>query len=148
MKHQLSCRVYYENTDAGGIVYHGQYLNFAERGRTEFLREIGYQSSTLVKDVGVMFVARYLDINYFAPAFLDDMLEVHTSIAELKNTSFTMRQTFFRHNDPVKDDNDEKDAEKIAELMVTLVCVKADSIKPVRVPDMLRDAFGKYLEEG
>lgn len=134
MHHTLPCRIYYENTDAGGIVYHGQYLNFAERGRTEFLREIGHQSSDLKKSEGVMFVARYLDINYFAPAYLDDLLEVQTSIAEIKNTSFTMRQSFF------------KAGEKIAELMVTLVCVSADSIKPVRVPEVLRRKFVEYIE--
>ncbi len=140
MHYKLPCRVYYENTDAGGIVYHGQYLNFAERGRTEFLRHVGYQSSTLVNEQGIMFVARFLDINYFTPAYLDDLLEVHTSIAELKNTSFTMRQTFFRHKEKVQ--------EKIAELKVTLVCVNADSIKPVRVPDGIRTAFEAYLEKG
>jgi acyl-CoA thioester hydrolase len=139
MKHVLPCRVYYENTDAGGIVYHGQYLNFAERGRTEFLREIGHQSSDLTKTLGIMFVARYLDINYFSPAFLDDLLEVHTSIAELKNSSFTMRQTFIRKND-------KEAVEKIAELMVTLVTVEADSIKPVRVPEDLRRKFVEYIE--
>lgn len=137
--YKLPCRVYYENTDAGGIVYHGQYLNFAERGRTELLRHIGYQSSDLVKELGVMFVARYLDIDYYAPAFLDDLLEVHTSISVLKNTSFTMRQTLFRQKDGIN--------EKIAELRVTLVCVKADTIKPVRVPEQLRQGFFPYIEK-
>ena len=137
--YKLPCRVYYENTDAGGIVYHGQYLNFAERGRTELLRHIGYQSSDLVKGLGVMFVARFLDINYFSPAFLDDLLDVHTSISALKNTSFTMRQTFFRQKDGI--------SEKIAELTVTLVCVKSDTIKPVRVPEQLRQGFAPYIEK-
>lgn len=142
MTHQtyaIPCRVYYENTDAGGIVYHGQYLNFAERGRTELLRHIGHQSSDLVEELGVMFVARYLDINYHAPAFLDDMLEVHTSIAELKNTSFTMRQSFYR---PAGG----KQGDKLAELLVTLVCVKKEDIKPVRVPEVLRQGFAPYIE--
>lgn len=137
--YKLPCRVYYENTDAGGIVYHGQYLNFAERGRTELLRHIGYQSSDLTKELGVMFVARFLDINYFSPAFLDDLLSVHTSISALKNTSFTMRQTFFQQKDGIN--------EKIAELSVTLVCVKADTIKPVRVPEELRQGFAPYIEK-
>lgn len=134
----VKCRVYYENTDAGGIVYHGQYLNFAERGRTELLRSIGYQSSDLTKQHGLMFVARHVDINYYAPAYLDDLLEVRTSVAALKNSSFTMRQSLFRQNDGVE--------EKIAEVMVTLVCVKANGIKPIRVPDMLREKFEEYLE--
>ena len=107
--YKLPCRVYYENTDAGGIVYHGQ------------------------------FVARFLDVDYYAPAFLDDLLEVHTSISVLKNTSFTMRQTLFRQKDGIN--------EKIAELRVTLVCVKADTIKPVRVPEQLRQGFSPYIEK-
>lgn len=137
-KHKLEARVYYENTDAGGIVYHAQYLHFAERGRTELLRAIGHQSSTLVKELGVMFVARHVTIDYFKPAFLDDLLEVHTSVAELKNSSFVMRQTFFRQNQGIE--------EKIAEVMVTLVCVNADNIRPSRVPDALRDGFKEYIE--
>ena len=120
-------------------MYHGQYLNFAERGRTELLRHIGYQSSDLTSELGVMFVARFLDINYYAPAFLDDLLDVHTSVSALKNTSFTMRQTFFRQKDGI--------SEKIAELTVTLVCVKADTIKPVRVPENLREGFAPYREK-
>lgn len=137
-QHSLKCRVYYENTDAGGIVYHAQYLHFAERGRTELLRTIGHQSSALVEEMGVMFVARHVTIDYFSPAHLDDLLDVRTSVAALKNSSFTMRQTFFRQNDGIE--------EKIAEVMVTLVCVRADTIKPVRVPDTLRDKFKEYLE--
>ncbi|MFP4314383.1 MAG: YbgC/FadM family acyl-CoA thioesterase [Alphaproteobacteria bacterium] len=141
--HSIESRVYYENTDAGGIVYHGQYLNFAERGRTELLRKIGYQSSDLTKEHGIMFVARHVDINYYAPAFLDDLLEIRTSVAALKNSSFTMRQTLFRHKDALDKKSEE---EKIAEVMVTLVCVKANGIKPLRVPDMLREKFTEYLE--
>lgn len=131
-------RVYYENTDAGGIMYHGQYLNFAERGRTELLRAIGYQSSDLTKEHGLMFVARHVEIDYYAPAFLDDLLEVRTTVASLKNSSFTMRQTLFRQENGID--------QKIAEVMVTLVCVKANGIKPIRVPDMLRQKFEDYLE--
>lgn len=134
----LQCRVYYENTDAGGIVYHAQYLHFAERGRTELLRAIGYESSKLVHEHGIMFVARHVDLNYYSPAYLDDLLEVRTSVSALKNSSFTMRQSFFRQKDGVE--------EKLAEVMVTLVCVRANDIKPVRVPDMLREKFEEYLE--
>lgn len=85
-----------------------------------------------------MFVARHVDLNYYAPAFLDDLLQVRTSVAALKNSSFTMRQSLFRHKNGID--------EKIAEVMVTLVCVKANGIKPVRVPDMLREKFEDYLE--
>ena len=137
--YSLPCRVYYENTDAGGIMYHAQYLHFAERGRTELLRHVGYESSKLKQEVGVMFVARYVDIHYYAPAFLDDLLEVRTSIPEIKNSSFTMRQSLFCRKDDVE--------EKLAEVMITLVCVNANTIKPVRVPDELREAFKEFIEE-
>jgi tol-pal system-associated acyl-CoA thioesterase len=155
MHHNLPCRVYYENTDAGGIVYHAQYLHFAERGRTEFLRHIGHQSSELKKIHNLMFVARHLDIQYYAPAFLDDVVTVWTSIAEIKNSSFKMRQVFIRTHaaqlaDPAledqKNNTQENTEEKIAEMMVTLVCVRANDIKPLRVPDDLRRKFVEFTE--
>ncbi|MFN3701305.1 MAG: YbgC/FadM family acyl-CoA thioesterase [Alphaproteobacteria bacterium] len=158
MHHNLPCRVYYENTDAGGIVYHAQYLHFAERGRTEFLRHIGHQSSELKKTHNLMFVARHLDIQYYAPAFLDDVVTVRTSVAEIKNSSFKMRQLFIRTHaaqsdqasetpqNNAQENTGENTEEKIAEMMVTLVCVRANDIKPLRVPDDLRRKFVEFTE--
>ena len=96
--HDMKIRIYYEDTDAGGVVYHGSYLNFAERGRTEFLRDIGHQNSDLRKEFGVIFVVKHMDIEYVSPGFLDDILRLETSIEEMKNSSFVMRQTLYCEN--------------------------------------------------
>ncbi len=133
--HSLSARVYYEDTDAGGVMYHATYLGFAERGRTEFLRYIGYDIGTLQREEGLLFVARHLEIDYLRPALLDDLLEIKTSIYEIKNSSFTMRQVF------------SKGGENIAELKVTLVCVDINTIKPLRLPDVLKSKFTNFLEK-
>lgn len=90
MQHTTDIRIYYEDTDAGGVVYHANYIAYGERARAEFLRHIGHQSSNLAKDCGVTFVVKHIDIEYHKPAFLDDLLTVHTSITSIKNSSFTM----------------------------------------------------------
>ncbi len=134
MKHTIDIRVYYEDTDAGGIVYHSKYLNFAERARTEFLRHVGFQNSDVHNDVGVMFVVRKIEIDYLKTAGLDDHLIVESSVTELKNTSFVMKQTVKR------------DADVIADLSVVLVCVGTQSYKPVRLPENIKQAFQNFQE--
>ena len=129
MTHTIPIRIYYEDTDAGGVVYHARYINFGERGRAEFLRNLGYESSKIVEEHGLCFVVRHLEADYFKPATLDDLLEMKTSVSEIKNSSFMVRHEFFKGD------------EKIVTLNVTLVCVSANDIKPVRMPDDLRKAF-------
>lgn len=133
MKHSIDIRVYYEDTDAGGVMYHAQYLNFAERGRTEFLRHLGHQNSALAQDLGIIFVVRHAEIDYIKPAFLDDLLTMETSILSLKNTSFVMRQKLLRGKDLV------------ADMKVALVCVDHKTIKPVRLPDTVKSEFEPYI---
>ena len=135
MKHIKNIRVYYEDTDAGGIVYHSNYLNFAERARTEFLRNLGFESSVLRSGEGIIFVARHLDIDYLKTAKLDDYLQVKTTIAELKNSSFVMHQSTF------------KDEEMIADMRIVMVCVNADNYKAVRLPKNIKEAFQFYIED-
>lgn len=138
--HAFPIRIYYEDTDAGGIVYHGQYINFGERGRTEFLRHLGYNNSELTRELGTLFVVRHIDINYLKPAWLDDVLEIRTSVASMKNTSFVMHQTFFRQKDGAQE-------EVIADMRVALVCVEASEIKPKKIPDAVRKEFAQYMDE-
>jgi acyl-CoA thioester hydrolase len=133
--HTMPVRIYYEDTDAGGVVYHANYLKFGERARSEFLRHIHHQCSTLAKDLDVLFVVKHIDVEYIRPAFLDDLLEVKTTITELKNSSFRMRHVIT------------KAGEFVCDLYVTLVCVEADTIKPVRVPEILRRAFENLIDK-
>ncbi len=131
--HSISFRVYYEDTDAGGIVYHSNYLKFAERGRCELLRELGHECSYLEEELHMMYVLKHADIDYIKPAMLDDLLEVQTSIAFMRNTSFQMRQNVL------------KNGEDICRMLVTLVCVDTKTIKPVRLPDILREKLEPYI---
>lgn len=135
--HSLDIRIYYEDTDAGGVVYHASYLNFAERGRTEFLRSLGHENAQLEKDEGILFVVKHIDIEYHKPAFLDDLLRLDTSIESIKNTSFIMRQTTYC---PARAN------EKISEMRVAIVTVDTKSIKPVRLPEKIKTEFQSFIE--
>ncbi len=153
MKHNIPIRVYYEDTDAGGVVYHANYLKFAERGRTEFLRALGYENNSLKKNQGIIFVVRHMSIDYLKPSVLDDLLSLETTIETMKNTSFTMHQTVYRSCDEkvgggsiIDDDNRQEKRELICDMHVALVCVDIDNIKPARIPDGVKRAFSKYLE--
>lgn len=93
--HRLSVRVYYEDTDFSGNVYHPAYLHFFERGRTEFLRDIGVHHSELVKD-GIAFAVRSMSIDFAAAAHIDDLLEVTTEVASVTAARLSLRQTISR----------------------------------------------------
>ncbi len=133
-KHTIPIRIYYEDTDAGGIVYHANYLKFAERGRTEFLRHIGFECSDIQNKLGIMFVVRHIDINYTKPAYLDDLLSLETTITTIKNTSFIMRQRSINGVDVY------------ADMKVVCVCVDANTYKPTRLPIDIKQAFQEYIE--
>ena len=89
-KHRF--RVYYEDTDAGGVVFYANYLKFIERGRTEYLRDLGFDQGSLAKEKNIVFVVKSLSANYLSPAYLDDMIEVQTIIKSNKNASLVFTQ--------------------------------------------------------
>ena len=120
--HQIPIRVYYEDTDAGGIVYYANYLRFAERGRTEWLRALDLHNSTLRATCGILIVVKALEIDYKKPAVLDDSLVLETSVLEIGVTSMKMAQILRR------------DGIEICTMKVTLVCVAADGGRPTRWP--------------
>jgi acyl-CoA thioester hydrolase len=127
--HELPVRVYYEDTDAGGIVYHAGYIRFAERGRTEMLRDGGFRHAKLFEDKGIAFAVVSLNVNYKTPARLDDLLVVKTSISRLGGASLDMEQNIYRNET------------LICEIKVTLVCVD-NTLKAVRLPEDLRRLYG------
>lgn len=88
----FSLRVYYEDTDFSGLVYHASYLRFLERGRTEYLREAGVDQAVLFRDTGLVFVARRMTIDWLRPARMDDVLRIYTRLAELKGASVRLWQ--------------------------------------------------------
>lgn len=123
--HTHEYRVYYEDTDAGGIMYHGRYINWCERARAEYLRDIGLQSSTIFEDTGVLFVVRHLEADYLKPAKLDQLLRVETGLKEMKNSSFILNQSIFCQDSV------------LFSMTVTIVCIDGNA-RPVRIPDMVR----------
>lgn len=127
-------RVYYEDTDAGGIMYHGNFINFCERARSDLLREIGFPASEVAQKLNIGFVVRHLEAEYLRMAKLDDLLSVETTVKSIKNSSFIMRQVINCQNNAVF-------------LMdVTLVCIDKNG-RPVRTPEELRSQFNDYLKE-
>ncbi len=132
-KHQpvfnLPVRVYFEDTDAGGVVYHASYVRFMERARTEWLRTFGCTNTTLVKEFGVLFVVRSLKVDYLKPALLEDMLTVSAEIKEVGRSRVTLHQTV-RRGDEVLVDGE-----------VNLVCVTVGAFKPVAVPDLISEKW-------
>lgn len=126
--HQLPIRVYYEDTDAAGIVYHASYLRFAERGRTEMLRDAGFEHAQIFKESGVGFAVVAMHINYNAPAKLDELLVVKSRITKVGGASMEMQQDIYR------------DDKLITEMKVTLVCIDS-KLKAVRLPAVIRKIF-------
>lgn len=134
MNFDLPVRVYYEDTDAGGVVFYANYMRFAERGRTEVLRSLGFENKSLGDNEGIFFVVRRVEADYLAPARLDDMLTVRTVVAGVKNASFTMNQTVLR-GDTV-----------LCAMAVVVVAINREG-RPVRVPDVFRQALERCLTE-
>ncbi len=126
----LRCRVYFEDTDAGGIVYYVNYLKFMERARTERLRALGFAQSQLAED-GLLFVVHSAEARYLAPARLDDEVIVSAQVVELNRVSLRFRQQVWRASDSVL----------LCEGYFLVACVRADNFKPRAIPEALRLAF-------
>lgn len=123
--HILPVRVYYEDTDFSGIVYHANYLRFLERGRTDFLRLAGVDQSVLhAEGDGIIFAVRRMTIDYFKPARMDDVLIVETRTAEVRGASLTIAQRILRGEDVVV----------TADVRVAAI----SGGRPTRIPDQLR----------
>jgi acyl-CoA thioester hydrolase len=126
--HIWPIRVYFEDTDAGGVVYYANYLKFAERARTEMLRAGGFDHAGLADGHGVQIIVRRCAIDFLAPARLDDALEVRSRIVTMGGASFTIRQEIFR-----------ADA-MLARAEVRLACVDR-TMRPARLPLSVKHAL-------
>ena len=124
-------RVYYEDTDAGGVVYYANYLKFMERARTEWLRTRGLEQDVLLKEQDLVFAVRSLSIDYIRPARLDDLLQVRVTVSKLRRASIVFEQTINRvHN------SESEDILTIGQVKV--VSLAATSFKPKPIPLTLR----------
>jgi acyl-CoA thioester hydrolase len=127
----IPVRVYYQDTDAGGVVFHAQYLAFMERARSELLNDAGIDLARFTEAHGVLFVVYALSVKYHQPARLNDLLTVSAEVAKMGRASFVFRQRV------------EREGELLVEADVTLALVQRASMKPVRVPPELEQALNR-----
>ena len=126
-------RVYYEDTDAGGVVYYANYLKFLERCRSECLRSVGIDQADLLRDPGLAFVVRSLKLDYLKPARLDDELEIGLRIERFSRAQIFFQQQIWRRRSA-----DGTARELLLAGQVQIVCVQVPSMKVASIPDFLR----------
>lgn len=122
-------RVYYEDTDAGGVVYHSNYMNFCERARTEWLRELGISQSTFLVE-NLAFVVKKVEMNFVASAKLDDLLNVNSKVIEIKRASLIFEQTITNQQNQL-----------IFTARVLIANVNLLRAKPCAIPESILGAF-------
>jgi acyl-CoA thioester hydrolase len=131
--HRHEVRVYYQDTDAGGIVYHAQYLAFAERARSEALRSLGIPHVEMVRQFGVMLVVQQLNLTYLRPARLDEVIGIETGIIAASGARVTLRQEFWR------------DSLSLAVLEISLGCARIADGRAARMPELWRTRLREVL---
>jgi acyl-CoA thioester hydrolase len=130
--HRFPVRIYYEDTDAAGIVYYANYLRYAERARTEWLRELGHAHRAMTDAEGLAFAVRRCVIDYQKPAKLDDLLSVESVVTHVKAASLDLIQNVLRG------------ADLLARLEIKLACLD-NSLRPARMPETLRNRLTQAL---
>jgi acyl-CoA thioester hydrolase len=130
--HHFPVRVYFADTDAAGMVYYANYFRFAERARTEMMRQAGFDHNELYKRLGLLLGVYACDARYVRPAWLDDVIEVRTQVIEVGGASMRLRQDMWREE------------EEIARLGVRLVCIGSNG-KATLLPDDVRDKVQGFI---
>ena len=125
MSFKWNMRVYWEDTDAGGIVFYANYLKFFERARTEWLRSLGFSQTTIRQELGVIFIVSETSVRYLQPARLDDELSVTAHIEQAGRASLHFSQSIFRQ------------ASLLCKSSIRVACVNADTLKPARIPALI-----------
>ena len=124
-------RVYYEDTDAGGVVFYANYLKFFERARTEMLRAMGYEQDELIAIEGVIFVVRSVQVDYLSPARFNEQLQVSAKVSLAKKVSLTFEQIIKRGDDV------------LCNSIIRIACLDAQTMRPKAIPETL---FREILE--
>jgi acyl-CoA thioester hydrolase len=132
-KHRHNVRVYYEDTDAGGIVYYANYLKFLERARTEWLRQLGTEQDILLER-SVGFVVKRVEMDNHAPARFNDLLCIESEIVELKRASLVFKQTVISPNEQC-----------LVNALIKVACVNLSSMKPQAIPDNILGEFSRVI---
>ena len=129
---EFKAKVYYEDTDSGGVVYYANYLKFIERARTDLIQNLGFSLNQLSSDLGSLFVVKKIECEYMASARLEDELFVKTKILEVKNASFRLQQ------------NIEIKKKLIFTSEILLVCINSNG-KPVKIPQKLSELLNQNV---
>ena len=124
-------RVYYEDTDAGGVVYYANYLKFMERARTEWLRKLGYEQDELIARDDVLFAVRKIEIEYLQPARLNDAIIIDVELIDMSAASMLLAQQITKQNE----------SGVLCKGTVKIVCLKASTFKPTALPPALRNLW-------
>lgn len=132
-KFTLPIRVYYEDTDVAGVVYYANYLKFYERGRTEWLRSLGWEQDVLIKK-NLAFAVAHVDVTYKKPARFNDALIVTTSIKQVKKSSIIFEQTITIAD---KTQREQQQNTIINSALIRVACVQMDTMRPTAMPDYL-----------
>ena len=131
--HQLLVRIYFEDTDSGGIVYYANYFKYAERARTELLRFLGIESQQMMHEFGLGLAVRRCHAEYLKPAVLDDQVMVQTELEKVGGASIELRQVVVRG------------ADELVQISVKLGCINFESGRPVALPENLRNALNTQM---
>jgi len=132
MNFKWPVRVYYEDTDSGGVVYYANYLGFMERARTEYLRHYGFEQDQLIEEENTIFAVRSVQLDYLSPAKFNDQLIVTAKIIELKKASMLFEQKIFRENSP---------EQTLCQGQVRIACLRADSFRPTSIPQAITQSI-------
>lgn len=132
---EIQVRVRYSETDQMGVVYHSNYLNYLELSRVEWLRDLGFSYAELEKN-GVLLPVVHAALNYRYPARYDDLLRIETWVSELGGSSIEFHSEIFNENNQL-----------LVEGVVRLVCIQADTFKPMAVPEYLREVLVKAVAD-
>jgi acyl-CoA thioester hydrolase len=135
MRFDWPVRVYYEDTDGGGVVYHANYLRFMERARTEWLRSLGFEQTELKSELGVIFVVRAVTLQYKRAAAFNDALDVVTLLTRVGRSLLVFEQKIYRHQ------------QIMTEAEVEVVCVNAADFKPASIPPSVRRTIEAGMRE-
>ncbi len=137
-------RVYYEDTDLGGVVYYANYLKFMERARTEFLRSIGYEQDQLQQELGIIFAVRSANIQYKKPARFNDELNVVTSITSLGRASIHFKQSVILESSHLADST----AGLLSDAEIKIACLNAKKFTPQGIPSPIIEKIRKEIHCG
>ncbi len=133
IKHRLPVRVYYEDTDAGGIVYHANYLKFFERGRTEWLRELGIEQDTLLEQ-SIAFVVKAMELDFRVAARFNQLLSIESEVVELKRASLLFSQQILG-----------PEQAPMVSAQVQVACINASTMRPQAIPGFIKEEILRVI---